>query len=97
MATELAPGLMHHPGFLDATARARLASEIAAILAEAPPVTPRMPRTGKPFSVRMSNAGVLAGLPPLDVPVTDDALTAFAAADGVLDFTAPAATVAFAE
>ena len=50
---------MHHPGFLDATARARLASEIAAILAEAPPVTPRMPRTGKPFSVRMSNAGPL--------------------------------------
>ncbi|MCX4194410.1 4-hydroxy-tetrahydrodipicolinate reductase [Methylobacterium organophilum] len=43
------------------------------------------------------DAGVLAGLPPLDVPVTDDALTAFAAADGVLDFTAPAATVAFAE
>ena len=32
-----------------------------------------------------------------NVPVTDDALTAFAAADGVLDFTAPAATVAFAE
>ncbi|ACB22143.1 alpha-ketoglutarate-dependent dioxygenase AlkB [Methylobacterium radiotolerans] len=59
MATELAPGLIHHPGFLDATARARLASEIAAILAEAPPVTPRMPRTRKPFSVRMSNAGPL--------------------------------------
>lgn len=59
MATELAPGLIHHPGFLDAVARARLAAEIAAILAEAPPVTPRMPRTGKPFSVRMSNAGPL--------------------------------------
>ncbi|MEE7441705.1 alpha-ketoglutarate-dependent dioxygenase AlkB [Methylobacterium oryzae] len=59
MATELAPGLIHHPGFLDAAARARLAAEIAAILAEAPPVTPRMPRTGKPFSVRMSNAGPL--------------------------------------
>ncbi len=43
------------------------------------------------------DAGILAGLPPLDVPVTDDALAAFAAADGVLDFTVPAATVHFAE
>ncbi|MEE7502950.1 alpha-ketoglutarate-dependent dioxygenase AlkB [Methylobacterium sp. C33D] len=59
MAIELAPGLIHHPGFLDAAARAQLTAEIAAVLAEAPPVTPRMPRTGKPFSVRMSNAGPL--------------------------------------
>lgn len=59
MATELAPGLIHHPGFLDAAARTRLAGEIAAVLAEAPPVTPKMPRTNKPFSVRMSNAGSL--------------------------------------
>ncbi|MCJ2051513.1 alpha-ketoglutarate-dependent dioxygenase AlkB [Methylobacterium sp. J-070] len=59
MATELAPGLIHHPGFLDAAARERLAAEVAAILEAAPPVTPRMPRTGKPFSVRMSNAGPL--------------------------------------
>ena len=59
MAIELAPGLIHHPGFLDAAARAHLAAEIAAILEAAPPVTPRMPRTGKPFSVRMTNAGPL--------------------------------------
>jgi alkylated DNA repair protein (DNA oxidative demethylase) len=59
VATALAPGLIHHPGFLDAAARARLAAEIAAILEAAPPVTPRMPRTGKPFSVRMTNAGPL--------------------------------------
>jgi DNA oxidative demethylase len=59
VGTELAPGLIHHPGFLDAAARDRLAAEIAAILETAPPVTPRMPRTGKPFSVRMSNAGPL--------------------------------------
>ena len=56
---DLAPGLIHHPGYLDAAARARLAAEIATILDAAPPVTPRMPRTGKPFSVRMSNAGPL--------------------------------------
>lgn len=59
MATDLAPGLIHHPGCLDAAARSRLADEIAASLDAAPPFTPRMPRTGKPFSVRMSNAGPL--------------------------------------
>jgi 4-hydroxy-tetrahydrodipicolinate reductase len=42
------------------------------------------------------DAGELAGLGPLGVAVTDDPLPAFAAADGVLDFTAPAATVEFA-
>jgi 4-hydroxy-tetrahydrodipicolinate reductase len=43
------------------------------------------------------DAGTLSGLQPLGVPVTDDPLAAFAATDGVLDFTAPAATVHFAE
>ena len=43
------------------------------------------------------DAGVLAGLEPAGVPVTDDALVAFAAADAVLDFTAPSATLTFAE
>ena len=59
MPTELAPGLILHAGFLDMAARTRLAAEVAAILSAAPPVTPSMPRTGKPFSVRMSNAGPL--------------------------------------
>ncbi|MCC0808347.1 4-hydroxy-tetrahydrodipicolinate reductase [Methylobacterium sp. W2] len=43
------------------------------------------------------DAGALAGLPPLGVTVSDDPLTVFAATDGVLDFTAPAATTFFAE
>ncbi|WP_407519334.1 4-hydroxy-tetrahydrodipicolinate reductase [Methylobacterium oryzisoli] len=43
------------------------------------------------------DAGTLAGLPPLGVAVTDDPLRVFAEADGVLDFTAPAATVFYAE
>lgn len=43
------------------------------------------------------DAGELAGVGPLNVPVTDDPLTAFAGADGVLDFTAPAASLWFAE
>ncbi|MDP4023087.1 alpha-ketoglutarate-dependent dioxygenase AlkB [Methylobacterium sp. NEAU 140] len=59
MAVALVPGLIHHPGYLDGPARRRLAAEVAAALAAAPPFTPTMPRTGKPFSVRMSNAGTL--------------------------------------
>lgn len=59
MATELAPGLIYHPGFLDRAAGIRLSDEVAAVLVAAPPFAPRMPRTGKPFSVRMSNAGPL--------------------------------------
>ncbi|GLK73555.1 4-hydroxy-tetrahydrodipicolinate reductase [Ancylobacter dichloromethanicus] len=42
------------------------------------------------------DAGELAGLPPLGLKVSDDALTLFAAADGVVDFTIPAASVAYA-
>ncbi|MEO9528954.1 4-hydroxy-tetrahydrodipicolinate reductase [Roseibium sp.] len=41
--------------------------------------------------------GDLAGTGTLGVPLSDDPLTAFAAADGVLDFTAPAASLWFAE
>lgn len=56
---ELAPGLIHHPGWLDETAQLRLATELAAVFEAAPPYTPRMPRTDKPFSVRMTNCGPL--------------------------------------
>ena len=42
------------------------------------------------------DAGELAGVGKLGVAITDDPLPAFAKADGVLDFTAPAATVEFA-
>ena len=59
MGIALAPGLVHHPGWLDAASRAALGAEVAAVLAAAPAYTPRMPRTDKPFSVRMTNAGPL--------------------------------------
>lgn len=42
------------------------------------------------------DAAVLAGLPAGGVLVTDDALPAFVEAEGVLDFTSPEASVAFA-
>lgn len=56
---ELAPGLFHYPGYLDEMAQARLWSELAQVLCVSPPYTPRMPRTGVPFSVRMTNCGDL--------------------------------------
>jgi 4-hydroxy-tetrahydrodipicolinate reductase len=44
-----------------------------------------------------SDAGDLAGVGNLGVSITDDAAAAFAGVEGVLDFTTPAASVAFAE
>ena len=55
----LGPGLIHWPGYLDRVAQERLAAEIEAVVRAAPPFRPRMPRTGKPFSVRMTNCGTL--------------------------------------
>jgi alkylated DNA repair protein (DNA oxidative demethylase) len=56
-AVAVAPGVDYYPGLLDRAAQEALRDEIRAILVEAPAVRPRMPRTGKPFSVRMSNCG----------------------------------------
>ncbi|GJD57505.1 4-hydroxy-tetrahydrodipicolinate reductase [Methylobacterium dankookense] len=67
----------------------------AAAQAEGCTLTGAIEREGA--DVLGQDAGVLAGLQPLGVPVTDDPLAAFAATDGVLDFTAPAATVFYAE
>ncbi len=52
-------------------------------------------REGSP--VVGQDAGELAGIGAIGIPVGSDPLTAFVAADGVLDFTTPGATVAFAE
>lgn len=43
-----------------------------------------------------SDAGEAAGVGRLGIPIASDPLPAFAHADGVLDFTSPAATVSFA-
>src|SRR5207253_3216621 len=42
------------------------------------------------------DAGVLAGLPPSGVKLTADTKAALAAADGIIDFTVPKASVAIA-
>ena len=55
----VAPGVAYYPGFLDRAEQEGLGDDVGAILAAAPLFRPRMPRTGKAFSVRMSNCGPL--------------------------------------
>ena len=52
-------GLAHHSGFLDRPAQETLVEALRAALKQAPLFTPVMPRTGRPFSVRMTNLGPL--------------------------------------
>ncbi len=56
---DIVPGALHHPAFLDADAQKRLAQEIAEVIAAAPLFTSRMPKSGLPMSVRMTNCGPL--------------------------------------
>lgn len=53
------PGLRYLPAYLDPAAQGELVEALRAAVAEAPLVTPVMPRTGRPFSVRMTNLGSL--------------------------------------
>ena len=53
------PGLRHLPGYLDRAAQERIAELLREAVAEAPLFQPVMPRTGRPFSVRMTNLGPL--------------------------------------
>lgn len=52
-------GCRYHPGLLDREAQNALVGRLRAVTAKAPFFTPVMPRTGKPFSVRMTNLGAL--------------------------------------
>lgn len=52
-------GFRYLPDYFDRHQQEALVEEIRAILKEAPLFQPAMPRTGKPFSVRMSNCGPL--------------------------------------
>jgi len=47
------------PGYFDAGAQQRLLDAVREVVRAAPLFTPLMPRTGKPFSVQMSNCGRL--------------------------------------
>jgi alkylated DNA repair protein (DNA oxidative demethylase) len=52
-------GFRHLVGHLDIGRQSALLQQIDQVLAAAPLYVPTMPRTGKPFSVRMSNCGPL--------------------------------------
>ena len=51
--------MQHYPQRLSRGAQAALLGAIRQILAKAPLYTPRMPRSGSPMTVRMTNAGPL--------------------------------------
>jgi alkylated DNA repair protein (DNA oxidative demethylase) len=58
-SVEIVPGVAYHPGYLDRAAQEALRDAIDAVIRAAPLFQPRMPRTGKAFSVRMTNCGPL--------------------------------------
>ncbi len=58
-AIPLAPGVAYHPGWLDRAGQEALLDELREAVRAAPLFTPTMPRTGRPFSVRMTNLGQL--------------------------------------
>jgi alkylated DNA repair protein (DNA oxidative demethylase) len=55
----MSPGLRYLPGFLDAQSQKTLLGDLRSAVAVAPLLTPVMPRTGRPFTVRMTNLGAL--------------------------------------
>ena len=56
---EIEAGVHLYRSYLDEAAQIALLREIEAVVAAAPLYTPTMPRSGKPFSVRMTNCGPL--------------------------------------
>ncbi len=56
---EITAGVIHWPGRLSVAEQEALRDALREVAREAPLFTPRMPRTGKPFSVRMTNCGPL--------------------------------------
>ncbi len=52
-------GLRIVPGYLDRSAQSAVRAALQDVFARAPLYTPRMPKTGRPMSVRMTNCGPL--------------------------------------
>ena len=59
MTIALAPGVTLMPGYLDRAAQDDVLAAVRTVIAAAPLYVPRMPRSGKPMSVRMTNCGAL--------------------------------------
>ncbi|MBB5754064.1 4-hydroxy-tetrahydrodipicolinate reductase [Prosthecomicrobium pneumaticum] len=88
---------MAETAFVVVGAGGRMGRTLVRVLAETPGARLIGAIEPEGSAVLGADAGVLAGLPPLGVAVTDDPLPLFAKAQAVLDFTVPAATIAFAE
>lgn len=56
---DIAPGVTLRPGLLDRAAQETLVTALREIAREAPFFVPVMPKTAKPFTVRMTNCGPL--------------------------------------
>jgi 4-hydroxy-tetrahydrodipicolinate reductase len=78
-------------------AAGRMGRTLVRVIAETPGVVlaGAVERAGAPEVGK--DSGGLAGLGPNGIPIVADAVPVFAKADGVLDFTVPAATLGFAE
>ncbi len=87
---------MSEMGLVVVGAAGRMGQTLIRVVHETPGarVVGAIERTGSAALGR--DAGEVAGVGQLGVAITDDPLPAFATADGVLDFTSPAASVAFA-
>ena len=59
MDKTIRPGLRHLPDFINREAQEGLVEALRAAVVEAPLFSPVMPRTGRPFTVRMTNLGSL--------------------------------------
>ncbi len=58
-STTITSGITLTPGYLDRAAQEALLAAVRDVIAAAPLYTPRMPRTAKPMSVKMTNCGAL--------------------------------------
>jgi DNA oxidative demethylase len=56
---EISKGMKLYKGWFDLDAQAALLAQLRQAVTKAPLFTPEMPKTGKPFSVRMTNMGSL--------------------------------------
>ncbi len=56
---EISKGMKLYTGWFDPASQAALLADLRQAVTEAPLFTPEMPKTGKPFSVRMTNMGSL--------------------------------------
>jgi alkylated DNA repair protein (DNA oxidative demethylase) len=59
ISTTVVAGVTLTPGYLDRAAQDALLAAVRGVIAAAPLYTPRMPRSGKPMSVKMTNCGPL--------------------------------------